>query len=142
MDSETSIIGKKEGKIKVTGEVLYSENMLWVKEENLGNPGRIGLRVGVTEKLGEQVNPVEFIRILPKGRFIARGHPFGSMEKGRRIVLLRAPVSGIIVEVNEKLREDPTIINKDPYGEGWLIVLEPIDYDEESKYLLPEPPTE
>ena len=98
------------------------------------------LRVGVTDAVQRTVNPVEFIRMLPKGRFVARGHPFGSIEKGRKIVLLRVPVSGITIEVNEKVREDPIIINRDPYGEGWLIAIEPLGYEGESKCLLTEPP--
>ncbi|MEM3074173.1 MAG: hypothetical protein QXK20_05485, partial [Nitrososphaerales archaeon] len=59
----------------------------------------------------------------------------GSIESGRRIFLLRAPISGSIQEVNEELRAEPTLLNKDPTGRGWVAVLRPINLEEELEHL-------
>jgi len=81
------------------------------------------------------VGNIEFVRVLPKGRYVGRGYPFGSIESGRRIVLLRAPISGSIQEVNEELRADPTLLNKDPTGRGWVAVFRPLNLEEEIEQL-------
>lgn len=115
--------------IIVERRILLVGETMWMSEEFEGD--RRLLRVGLTEKVQRDMNPVEFIRMLPEGRYVARGHPFGSIESGRKIMLLRAPVTGIIAKVNERVRADPTLINRDPYGDGWLIVIEPLLYEEE-----------
>jgi len=118
-----SITGKKKA--------LFVGEDIWVTEEV--EEGKMLIRVGLTEHAQKSIIPIEFIRILPEGRYVARGRPFGLIESSRRIMLLRSPVTGILVKVNEKIRADPTLINKDPYGDGWLIVIKPLLYEEEVK---------
>lgn len=107
---------------------------MWARLEQVGDGSEILVRVGLVRDVAESVGTIEFVRVLPKGRLITRGHPFGSVEHGMRVVLLRSPVSGWIVEVNEKLRERPELINEDPYGEGWIAMLRPIHYEEDIWY--------
>ncbi|MEM2910379.1 MAG: glycine cleavage system protein H [Nitrososphaerota archaeon] len=107
---------------------------MWARFEQAGDGSEILVRVGLVRDVVESVGTIEFVRVLPKGRLITRGHPFGSVEHGMRVVLLRSPVSGWIVEVNEALRGRPELINEDPYGEGWVAVLRPINYEEDAGY--------
>ncbi len=65
-----------------------------------------------------------------------RAKPFGSIEAGKYIGPLRAPVSGQIVEVNQKVVDDPNLVNTDCYGEGYFIVIEASDLDAEIKELI------
>lgn len=112
-------------------EILKINDYMWILIETVNDKKLV--KIGLTEYFKDNMNPVEFIRVLPEGRYVARGHPFGSIESGRKIMLLRAPFTGIIVKVNEAVREDPTLINKDPYGDGWILMLEPLKFDDEAK---------
>lgn len=111
---------------------------MWVRIPQDGNP-QSNARVGLTDFAQQKVGPIEFVRVLPKGRIISRGHPFGSIESGRRIVLLRAPVFGLIHEVNEELREHPELINTDPYGRGWIADFQPFELENDKKGLVSKP---
>jgi glycine cleavage system H protein len=95
--------------------------------------------VGLTDFAQQNLGLIEFVRILPKGRYVSRGHPFGSIESGRRIMLLRAPVFGLIQEINEELREHPELINTDPYQRGWIAAFQPFQLEEDKKELVSEP---
>lgn len=120
----------------LVGKTLISKatHGMWARFEQAGDCSEIVVRIGLLKEIADSVGKIEFVRVLPKGRLITRGHPFGSVEHGMRVMLLRSPVSGWIVEVNEKLREKPELINEDPYGEGWIAVLRSINYEEDVRY--------
>jgi len=65
-----------------------------------------------------------YIELNDKGSSIKQGEVFGTVESVKAVSELYAPASGTIVEINEALLEAPEIINKDPYGDGWMIVIE------------------
>jgi len=115
--------------------LLYSRDHIWVRVAEAENP-RSKLYVGLTDFAQQNVGPIEFVRVLPKGRYVSRGRPFGSIESGRRIALLRAPVFGLIQEVNDELRERPELINTDPYGHGWVAAFQPFQLEEDKKELV------
>lgn len=119
------------------GRLLASKTAkgIWAKFEQTEDGSEIIVRVGLTKETVESLGMVEFVRVLPKGHLVTRGHPFGSVECGVRVVLLRSPVSGWIVGVNDKLKDRPELINEDPYGEGWIALFRPINYEEDIKYL-------
>jgi len=118
--------------------LLYSRDNIWVRVVENDNP-KSKLYVGLTDFAQQNIGPIEFVRILPKGRYVSRGHPFGSIESGRRIVLLRAPVFGLIQDVNDELRENPGLINTDPYGRGWVAAFQPFQLEEDKKELVSKP---
>ncbi|MEM2884160.1 MAG: glycine cleavage system protein H [Nitrososphaerales archaeon] len=126
-------MAKKSRIEEVVGQVVVSPDEIWAKVE--GNPSALTVKVGITDKLQRELGNIEFVRVLPKGRYVGRGYPFGSIEAGRRVFLLRAPISGSIQEVNEELRADPTLLNKDPTGRGWVAALRPINLEEELEHL-------
>lgn len=113
-------------------QIIQVNEYMWISEERTTNPNeRPLIKIGLTDNFQRDMGPLEFIRVLPEGRFVSRGYPFGSVESGRKIKLLRAPLTGIIVKINEEIIKDPEIINKDPYGRGWIILFEPILYEDE-----------
>jgi len=118
--------------------LLYSRDHVWVRVAEAENP-HSKVYVGLTDFAQQNVGPIEFVRVLPKGRYVSQGHPFGSIESGRRIVLLRAPVFGLIQEVNDELREHPGLINADPYGRGWVAAFQPFQLEEDKKELVSKP---
>jgi glycine cleavage system H protein len=117
--------------------LLFSREQIWVRI-TLESP-QSKVYVGLTDMLQENFGPIKFVRILPKGRYVSRGHPFASVESGRRILLLRAPIFGLIQEINGELREHPELINTDPYGRGWVAAFQSFQLEEDKKELVSEP---
>ena len=68
---------------------------------------------------------VSAVRLKPAGRPIAKGKLFGTMEAGKYVGPLKAPIAGQVIEVNAEVMNQPGLLNSDPYGEGWLILVEP-----------------
>jgi glycine cleavage system H protein len=77
--------------------------------------------VGLTQFAVEQLTDIIYIELPDVGDPTSAGDSFGEIESVKSVNDLYAPVSGDIVKVNDKLTNDPSIVSKDPYGEGWLI---------------------
>ncbi len=99
-------------------ELKFSEDHFWVLE--IGENARIGLSEYAQEQLGEIVS----VTHAEIGRFIEPGDPFGEIESQKTVVELVSPIAGTIKAVNEIVVEDPSLINIDPYGKGWLVEVE------------------
>jgi glycine cleavage system H protein len=110
---------------------LYHPDGLWVQEKD----GR--LLVGVTDFFQQNSGDVAFAEVVEPGTAVAIGERLANIETIKVDVELPAPVSGTVVEVNEKLELEAEIINQDPYGEGWLVLIEPADWAEEQAALMP-----
>jgi glycine cleavage system H protein len=93
---------------------------LWMKLED-GARARVGL-----DQFGQKAaGTVAYVKLMPVGKAVAKGRAFGSLEAGKYIGPLKAPVSGKIVEVNSEVLSNPKLVNSDPYGAAWFVVLEP-----------------
>lgn len=110
-------------------ELQFSEDHLWVLE--MGDTARIGLSDYAQEQLGEILT----VTLAEPGKVVERGEPLGELESQKTVVELISPVSGTVRAVNEIVREDPSLINVDPYGKGWLLEAE-IDDAEELEALM------
>ncbi|MEM2211059.1 MAG: glycine cleavage system protein H [Nitrososphaerales archaeon] len=110
--------------------LYYSKDHMWVKLEN----GKV--RVGVTDVAQRSAGPITFIRLLPKGKLVVKGKPLGTIETGKWVGPLISPVSGTLVEVNENLKSQPKLLNEDPYGAGWIAVIQPSNFEEDKKALI------
>jgi glycine cleavage system H protein len=97
----------------------------------MGQTVRIGLSDYAQEQLGEIISAT----LGEIGKFLERGDTFGEVESQKTVVELASPVTGTIRSVNESIVEDPTVINVDPYGKGWLVELE-IEEPEELERLM------
>jgi glycine cleavage system H protein len=100
-------------------ELKYSEEHTWLLVEN-DKKGR----VGITHYAQEQLRDVVFIELPDVGTAVVYMEPFGVIESVKATNDLYSPVTGVVVEVNESLRDEPGMVNGDPYGQGWMIVVE------------------
>ena len=104
----------------------YSKDHEWVRME-----GEFAY-VGITDFAQSELGEIVFIEVETVGETMEAGEIFGSVEAVKTVSDLLLPVSGEIVEFNEKLEEEPELVNNDPYGEGWMVkitVSNPSDLD-------------
>lgn len=88
--------------------------------------------VGITDYAQDQLGDIVFVDIQAVGETLEAGEVFGTIEVVKTISDIFMPVGGEVLEQNEALEEQPELVNKDPYGEGWLIKIKPdeaADYD-------------
>lgn len=95
--------------------------------------GRV--RVGITRYAADRLTDVVYVELPAPGTRVSFMQPFGVVESVKAASDLYAPVSGTVVEVNAALRERPELVNADPYGEGWMIVVIPDDPSELDRLL-------
>ncbi|MDX9820537.1 MAG: glycine cleavage system protein GcvH [Syntrophales bacterium] len=105
-------------------DLLYSSEHLWVRVD--GDVATIGITDYAQEKLGEVLS----VELPEADAELERDEPFGSVESAKSVVELIAPVSGVVVSVNEDISDDVGIINSDPHDTGWLIIVEMKDVEE------------
>lgn len=115
---------------RVATDRYYSDEGLWVKEEN----GR--LRIGLSDFVQQRSGDVAFAEIKPAGTALAVGDEVAVIETIKVSIVFTSPVMGNIIEVNPAMEEAPEAINQDPYGEGWLAVIEPADWAADRSRLL------
>ncbi len=99
-------------------ELQFSEDHLWILE--MGDTARIGISDYAQEQLGEILT----VTVPEIGKFIERGESVGEFVSQKTVVELVSPLSGTIRAQNENVVEDPSLINVDPYGKGWLLEVE------------------
>ncbi|CDA84584.1 MULTISPECIES: glycine cleavage system protein GcvH [Bacteroides] len=97
----------------------YTNEHEWIRVE-----GDIAY-VGITDYAQEQLGDIVFVDIPTVGEALEAGEVFGTIEVVKTISDLFLPVAGEVMEQNETLEENPELVNKDPYGEGWLIKMKP-----------------
>lgn len=99
-------------------DLRYHPEHTWARPED----GRV--RVGVTDYAQEQLDTVVYIDLPEVDSRVQQGQAFGEIESTKTINDLIAPVSGTVIERNEALQDDPELVNRDPYGQGWMILVE------------------
>lgn len=105
--------------LRIRTDLMYKpEELFWVHLND--NIARIGMSPLVQETTGTFVA----IQFGKTGTFLSKGDSFGSIEAEKHVGHLKAPLSGKIARVNEKVVENPRLINTDPYGYGWLVEIE------------------
>jgi len=109
---------------EVPDELLYSENHVWIKIE-----GDIA-RLGITDYAQKQLRDVLYVDLPERGKSVGRGDTIASIESIKTVIDIPSPLDCEIVEVNEKLQDKPDLINSDPYGEGWIVMLKPSNRDQ------------
>lgn len=104
--------------------VKYSSSHLWVRVEN------DTVVIGITEYLLESIDEIVSITLPKVGEEIDMDEPFGSIDTGEELIELMAPISGEVIKVNGNVKKDPGILIEDPFGDGWLLKVEPFDWEE------------
>lgn len=116
---------------KLPDDLYYSNKDLWVKVEN-------GIaRIGITDFAQAMLEKLTYLDvILREDEQVKFDRPFGSVQAGKGWITLYSPLSGIIVKVNEAPEDDIKLLNKDCYGEGWIIKIEPTKLEDELSKLF------
>jgi glycine cleavage system H protein len=81
------------------------------------------VRIGITDYAQGELGDVVFVNLPKPGDKVDRHQSFGTIEAVKAVSELYAPVAGEVVEVNGALESDPAVVNRDPYGDGWMITL-------------------
>ena len=106
--------------MNVPDDLRYTADHEWVRAEGTR------LRVGITDYAQDALGDIVFVQLPEPGAVVA-GASFGEVESTKSVSDVYAPVTGTVVEVNDDLADAPQRLNDDPYGEGWLCVIEPSD---------------
>ena len=101
--------------------VKYTSEHEWIRIEN------DEAIVGITDYAQDQLGDIVFVDVTTEGETLEQGEVFGTIEVVKTVSDLFLPIGGEIVEVNPELEEHPELVNKDPYGEGWIIRTKPTD---------------
>ncbi|MET0150799.1 MAG: glycine cleavage system protein GcvH [Acidimicrobiales bacterium] len=107
--------------MNVPEDLRYSKDHEWARLEE----GRV--RVGITDYAQDALGDVVFIELPDVGTTVKVDESFSEVESTKSVSDVYAPVAGTIVETNAELADTPERINEDPYGEGWICVIEPAD---------------
>jgi len=91
--------------------------------------------IGITDYAAEQLGDVVFVELPEVGRELSKGDSFGVVESVKAVSDLYAPLSGKVIAVNERLNDESSLINDDPYGEGWIIKIAPSNPSEADEIL-------
>ena len=108
----------------VPPELRYTREHEWARQEG----GRV--RVGITAFAQEQLGDVVFVELPKVGSRVRAHQTFGVVESVKAVSDLFAPVSGEVVEVNADLTQKPETVNQEPYGRGWMLIVQPADAGE------------
>jgi len=110
-------------------------HLFYTKEHEWADIKDNEIVIGITDYAQGQLGDVIFIEFPKVGQEMNAGDVFGEVEAVKTVSELYAPVSGTITEVNEKLENNPDLVNKDPYGDGWLIKVTPKNPDERDELM-------
>ena len=109
---------------EVRDGLYYTKDHEWVKVE-----GKL-VRFGIDDYAQHEMGDLVYIEIPPVGSDIVKDDEIGAMESVKSVEPIYAPISGTIVEINAELEDTPDTVNKDPYGNGWMAVIEMDDPSE------------
>ena len=116
--------------LRVRKEFYYTNDDLWVSLEN----GKA--KVGVSDYLQKTSGDVAFIEVAKPGSTVEKGKELGTMESAKTTIELLSPLSGTLQEANNNLSVKPELVNSDPYGDGWIVVISPLNLEGDRSSLL------
>jgi len=107
--------------MNVPDDLRYSKDHEWARLEN----GRV--RIGITDYAQDALGDVVFVQIPEVGTRVEQGDSFSEIESTKSVSDIYAPISGTISEANQELADAPQRVNEDPYGDGWLAIIDADD---------------
>jgi len=110
--------------------LYYSKDFEWIKIE--GDK----VRMGVTDYAQKSLREIVYAELPSAGGEVKQGEPYGTVESVKAVSDLIAAVSGTIEEVNDEVQSKPELLNEDPYGKGWLVVVNPANLQAELSHLM------
>jgi glycine cleavage system H protein len=116
---------------EIPGELKYTKDHEWVRVEG------DRCRVGITDYAQNSLHEVVYADLPKVGRALGKGESFGTVESVKAVSEVYSPVSGEVLETNQKLIDAPELVNQQPYRDGWLILMKPSKLGEELSSLMP-----
>ncbi|HEX6967123.1 MAG TPA: glycine cleavage system protein GcvH [Gemmatimonadaceae bacterium] len=115
----------------IPNDLLYTEEHEYIKPTSLTDV----VQVGITDYAQGELGDVVYVELPKVGDKFGRHDVFGTIEAVKAVSELFAPVAGEVVEVNQRLDKEPSLVNTDPYGEGWMVRLRVKDPAEQEQLL-------
>jgi glycine cleavage system H protein len=105
--------------MQIPDDLSYTKDHEWVRIDDAR------LRIGITDYAQDALGDIVFVDLPVVGRKVSAGESFSEVESTKSVSDIYAPVAGTVAEVNTDLGDAPQQMNEDPYGDGWLCVIEP-----------------
>jgi len=118
---------------ELPGDLLYTSEHEWLRREDDGS-----VTIGVTDHAQAALGDLVYVELPEVGQDVQSGGDMAVVESVKAASDVYAPIDGIVVAVNEELADDPEKINADPYGDGWILRLQPTDGVDESALMSPD----
>ena len=115
--------------------VLGEPGHVWIKKID-----DVNIKIGVDNYASSRAGEIEFVRTMPVDKRVKKNQVIGTFESGKWVGQIKSPIDGILKEKNTKLKGDPELVNSDPYGEVWLLIIEGKTIDtqlEEDEEIVP-----
>ncbi len=103
---------------------MNPEDLRYTQEHEWARSDGSRVTIGITNYAQDALGDVVYVDLPASGTRVEKGQPFGEVESTKSVSDLYAPLTGVIVERNESLESSPELVNSDPYGEGWMVVIE------------------
>ncbi len=116
---------------EIPDDCRYLESHEWARDEDET------ARVGITDFAQDELGDIVFVELPSVGETVEQGTEFGVVESIKAVSDLYAPLTGEVVTVNDDLVDAPELVNEDPFGEGWMLEIEPADGAEFGELLSP-----
>ena len=101
--------------MSIPADLMYARTHEWIRAED------DGVVVGITHYAQDQLGEVVFVELPEVGTTVDAGEELGTLESVKAVSEFLAPVAGEVLEVNQRLVDEPNLVNDDPYGDGWLV---------------------
>jgi glycine cleavage system H protein len=118
--------------LKIPSDLSYSKEHEWLRID-----GDVA-EIGITDYAQGELGDIVFVELPDNGSSVKQMEPFGTIEAVKAVSELFSPVTGTITDVNSKIEEDAGLINRDPYGDGWMIKVKIADKGELGNLLNPD----
>ena len=118
--------------MKFPSELKYSKEHIWIKtDDDIGT-------IGITEFAESELGEIVFVDLPTIGKSFAKDEVFGSVEAIKTVSDLFMPVSGEVIDFNDKIKEQPTLVNEEPFNGGWILKIKISNLDELNSLLSAE----
>ena len=122
-----------KGEYRVPEDVYYTKEHEWVRLE--GDK----CRVGVTDYAQNSLHEIVYVDLPKVGSRVTHMQSLGTVESVKAVADVYSPISGTVIEVNNTLSDAPELVNKHPYGDGWITIIQPADLKSELPSLMKAP---
>jgi len=115
---------------EIPDDLRFTKEHEWIRVES------DKCKIGVTDYAQKTLHEVVYVDLPQVGKLLKQGESFGTVESVKAVSELYSPVSGEIAERNEKLVQSPELVNQDPYGAGWIVIVKPSRLEDDVTSLL------